>query len=116
MNVQLLVVLLIVIVGGIWTILRSRPDVSGADARALVEGGGRLVDVRSPAEFKSGHLPGAINVPVDSVARKLDAFGPKDGAIVVYCASGARSAQAKRVLAANGFTNVRNLGPMSMWG
>lgn len=116
MNVQLLVVLLIVIVGGVWTILRSRPDVSGAEARALVAGGGKLVDVRSPAEYKTAHLPGAINVPVESVARKLDAFGPKDGAIVLYCASGSRSAHAKRVLTANGFTNVRNLGPMSMWG
>ncbi len=116
MNVQFLVVLLILIAGGLWTILRSRPDVSRDDARALVESGARLVDVRSPGEYKAGHLPGAINVPVESLQRKLDALGAKDGPIVVYCASGSRSAHAKRVLAAQGFTNVRNLGPMSAWG
>lgn len=116
MNVQFLVVQLIVIVGGVWTILRSRPDVSRDDARSLVESGARLVDVRSPAEYKAGHLPGAINVPVESLERQLDALGPQDAPIVVYCASGARSAHAKRVLAAKGFTNVRNLGPMSAWG
>lgn len=115
MNVQLLVVLLIVIVGGVWTILRSRPDVSGAEARALVAGGATLLDVRTPGEFKSAHLPGAINVPVEALERRLQDVGPKDQPVVVYCASGARSSNARRVLLANGWTQVRNMGPMGAW-
>jgi phage shock protein E len=113
----LMPLLLMAVVLGGWFALRlaTRGDVRGPQARELVAAGARLVDVRSPAEFASGHLPGAVNVPVDALERRLGDVGPKDRPVVVYCASGARSAHAKRVLLASGWSDVRNLGAMSAW-
>lgn len=102
---------------GAWFVLQRamRGDVRGAQARELVASGARLVDVRSAAEFAAGHLPGAVNVPVDALERRMTDLGPKDRTVVVYCASGARSAHAKRLLLAKGWSDVRNLGAMSAW-
>lgn len=72
-----------------------------------------LVDVRTPDEFASGHIPGAINIPVDSLEAELDQL-PSDQEIVVYCQSGNRSAQASRILAGAGF-NVSDLGGIIAW-
>jgi rhodanese-related sulfurtransferase len=95
--------------------LSQRPNISAADARALVAGGARLVDVRTPEEYAGGHLPGAVNIPIDELPRRLDDVGRRDQAVVVYCASGGRSASATRALAGAGFTSVHNLGAMSNW-
>jgi len=75
-------------------------------ARALV------VDVRTPAEFPSGAYPGAINIPVFEVEKRLAEFGDRKRAIVVYCHSGNRSAQAKAILERNGFLDVSNGGAL----
>lgn len=69
-----------------------------------------IVDVRGPDEYAYGAYPGAINIPLDQIENSLEAFGSKDREIVVYCASGARSAYAQRILQHNGFTNVQNGG------
>jgi phage shock protein E len=88
---------------------------SSKTAHALVAEGARLVDVRSPAEFAGGHLPGAINIPVDFIEQRAGEIGPKTTPVVVYCASGGRSAYARTVLLKQGFSEVVNLGPMSAW-
>ncbi len=88
---------------------------SSEDARALVAKGARLVDVRSPGEFAGGHLPDAVNIPVDEIARRADEIGPRDGGVVVYCASGVRSASAAGTLRKLGFNPVADLGAMSRW-
>lgn len=88
-------------------------NVDGAEARKLVAGGAKLVDVRSPAEYAEKHIAGAENVPDDTAA--THDFGPKDGAIVVYCRAGARSARVAEALRARGYTHVYELGPMSRW-
>jgi phage shock protein E len=93
----------------------KRADIGGEEARKLVAAGARLVDVRSPAEFAQGALPGAVNVPVDSLGSRLGKLGPRDGTIIVYCRSGSRSASAKRALEKSGFTSVRDLGAMHSW-
>lgn len=90
-------------------------QISSVKARALVEGGAKLVDVRSPAEFASGHLPGAINAPVGELGAHVKKLGEKDRPVIVYCASGTRSALARSVLKAQGFAQVFNLGAMSRW-
>ena len=77
-----------------------------------------LLDVRSPAEFAAGHLPGAWNVPVDDVAARRDEIrtraGKKD--IVVYCLSGGRAARAIKELASEGEPRVLHLtGDFSGW-
>jgi phage shock protein E len=90
-------------------------DVSSAEARQLVRAGARLVDVRTPAEFASSHLPGAINIPVQELEARLSELRPLDGGLVVYCRSGHRSGNAARTLKRAGFSAVRDLGPMSRW-
>lgn len=93
----------------------KKGDVSGAEARQLVQAGARLVDVRTPGEFAAGHLPGALNLPVQQLDARVAELGPKNAAVVVYCRSGHRSGNAARMLKSAGFTAVHNLGPMSRW-
>lgn len=69
-----------------------------------------VVDVRTPEEFRSGAYPGAINISLDELQQRIDELGAKDREITLYCASGARSAYAQRVLQHFGFSNVRNGG------
>lgn len=90
-------------------------DVSGAEARQLVQTGARLVDVRTPGEFAAGHIPGAINIPVQQLDTRMSELQPKDAAVVVYCRSGHRSGNAARMLKSAGFPAVHDLGPMSRW-
>lgn len=100
----------------VWMFLQRRGGVSSAEAKRLVkEEGARLLDVRSPGEFASGHLDGARNVPVQELAGRIGEVGAKDVPVVVYCASGMRSATAAKMLREAGFTKVANLGAMSRW-
>lgn len=88
---------------------------STTDVHALVERGALLLDVRTPDEFQQGHLPAAVNVPVQELETRLAELGPRTRDVVVYCRSGRRSGQAAELLKANGFTSVHDLGPMSAW-
>ena len=96
-------------------LLRSLGTVSSQDARALVSGGALLLDVRTPGEYASGHIEGALNIPVQELAGRLGELKDKQRDIVVYCRSGGRSAQAKRLLSSEGFSSVHDLGAMSRW-
>jgi NADPH-dependent 2,4-dienoyl-CoA reductase/sulfur reductase-like enzyme/rhodanese-related sulfurtransferase len=69
-----------------------------------------VIDVRTPEEFDSGAYPGAVNLPLDELGNRIGDLGPFDRDIVVYCASGARSAYAQRILMQVGYSNVRNGG------
>lgn len=69
-----------------------------------------IVDTRTEEEYASGAYPGAINIPLDEIEMKVSELGSKDRQIVLYCASGARSAYAARILQHYGFTNVHNGG------
>lgn len=76
--------------------------------------GAIVIDVRSPDEFAASHYPGAQNVPLHLLSITPDAVGAKpDQAIVLYCASGMRSASACRILKAAGFSQVMNAGSLS---
>lgn len=76
-----------------------------------------IVDVRTPGEFQAGHVPGAINVPVQELDGRLaELRGYRDAELVVYCEAGPRALYAGHVLAQQGFTEVRILsGHMSAW-
>ncbi len=74
-----------------------------------------VLDVRSPEEFTTGHVPGAVNVPYDEIAARL-AEVPKDKDVVLYCRTGRRAGLAADVLAANGYTRLSHLeGDMPAW-
>jgi len=73
-----------------------------------------LIDVRTPAEFAAGHIPGAVNIPYDLLAGSLPTEDRED-TIVVYCRSGRRSAIAKNTLESLGFTRVLDFGGINRW-
>jgi phage shock protein E len=75
-----------------------------------IQAGATILDVRSPDEFADGFYPGAKNIPVNQLVNRLADVGPKDKPLVVYCASGGRSAVATQILKANGFVDVTNAG------
>lgn len=85
------------------------------EAKRLVEEGATLVDVRSPSEYASGHIDGAVNIPVGELGRRLDELPDKAQPIVVYCRSGARSGSAKSLLDSKGYQKVVNLGGIGAW-
>lgn len=93
--------------------------VAPADVLARIEGGNAplLLDVRTPAEFAAGHVPGAVNIPLDALGERLDDLARElDREVVVYCERGPRAARAAASLAAAGFSAVRHLeGHMSGW-
>jgi len=67
-----------------------------------------LIDVRTPAEFQSGHIQGAKNMPLNDFSQKLDKL-PKNKPIIVVCRSGSRSGSACRMLLNAGYDNIFNL-------
>jgi rhodanese-related sulfurtransferase len=69
-----------------------------------------IVDVRTRGEFAGGAYPGAVNIELDQLQSRLNELGDKSRDITVYCASGARSAYAQRMLMQMGYTNVKNGG------
>jgi rhodanese-related sulfurtransferase len=87
--------------------------ITGPVARQLVKEGALLLDVRTAAEFSGRHLDGALNIPVDALPAALAQL-PKDRIIVVYCASGRRSARATAWLRAQGY-DAKDLGPLDVW-
>ena len=79
------------------------------DYKALMKQGARIIDVRTKAEFANGHIKGSINIPLNNLSNHY-AKMKKDDPVITCCASGVRSAQAKSILVANGFTRVYNGG------
>jgi len=75
-----------------------------------INAGAKIIDVRSPDEYADGFYKGAINIPVNILPNKMDSLGSKDTPIIVYCASGSRSAVAMSMLKASGFKDVTNAG------
>jgi rhodanese-related sulfurtransferase len=72
-----------------------------------------IVDVRTPAEFASAHFPGAVNIPLDQLEKRLSEFGAADRPIIVYCRSGRRSGLAKDLLRRAGYSRVLNGGSLT---
>lgn len=82
----------------------------GTDFRKLMEAGAVIVDVRSQGEYRSGHIPGSKNIPLEQVKSKVAELKKSGKPVITVCRSGARSGMAKSVLAAAG-VEVYNGGP-----
>ena len=69
-----------------------------------------ILDVRNPGEYRNGHIPKAINIPVNEIQGRLSEISLyRNSAILVYCASGSRSIKAADFLSRNGFKKIYNL-------
>ncbi|MHB1673614.1 MAG: rhodanese-like domain-containing protein [Acidobacteriaceae bacterium] len=92
-------------------LLKRSGQISHKDARAHLENGALVIDVRTSGEFNSGHLPKAINLPLDEIEAKLPRrVKDKSQALLLHCQSGMRSGMAKKKLKSLGYVNAFNLG------
>ena len=81
-----------------------------------VNDGHIVVDVRRADEYASGHIPGAILIPNESIGtEKPEQLPDKDQIILIYCRSGNRSKQAAQKLADMGYTNIYEFGGINTW-
>jgi rhodanese-related sulfurtransferase len=91
-----------------------RGDLAIADWNALTQTDARIVDVRTPAEFARGHIPGAVNLPLEELRGRLDELD-RDRPVWLVCAVGQRAYYANRALLQRGY-DVRILsGGMATW-
>ena len=80
------------------------------------ESGYIILDVRTPEEFADKHIPGAINIPNETIStEEIPELPDKDQLILVYCRSGNRSKQAAEKMAALGYTNIVEFGGINDW-
>jgi rhodanese-related sulfurtransferase len=82
------------------------------DFAELLSKGALIIDVRSKAEFRGGHIEGALNIPLRNLNTQLNTLD-KNRTFILCCASGARSASARSVLRSSGFDSVYNGGSWS---
>jgi rhodanese-related sulfurtransferase len=89
--------------------------IDGRSARELVARGIRVVDVRTPAEYAAGHVPGAVNIPFDQIAARAAELGPTEEPVLLYCRTGRRSGIAAEELRKLGFTALYDFQSLSSW-
>ena len=99
---------------GFFDFLRQ-PDVNRGVKEYKNTPGAVLLDVRTPQEYREGHIPESINVPLQTLDKVRSVVENKDTELFVYCYSGARSRQAAAALGQMGYTNVRNIGGIAAY-
>ena len=100
---------------GFFDFLRQ-PDINKGVMEYRNTDGAVLLDVRTPEEFAERHIPGAINIPNETIStEEIPELPNKDQLILVYCRSGNRSKQASEKLAALGYTNIVEFGGINDW-
>ena len=91
------------------------PDINQGVKEYNATDGAVLLDVRTPDEYRQGHIPGSKNVPLQSISKVAGMIDNKSTTIFVHCLSGARSRQAAAILMQMGYTNVKNIGGISAY-
>lgn len=88
----------------------DQKDISKEDLESYIKEGATIIDVRSPQEYREGHVDGSICIPDYQIKREIGKKVPnKDEIIVVYCSTGHRSQNCQRILENLGYTNVYNV-------
>jgi len=85
------------------------------DLKNIIAHGALIIDVRTPEEYKEGHIEGSLNIPVEKIGEAMS-WLIKDVPVVIVCESGNRSAHAVTILKANGFEKVYNGGSWDSLG
>ena len=91
------------------------PDINRGIADCRNTEGAVLLDVRTPQEYREGHIPGSINIPLQQLDKAIGAYENKAVPLFVYCHSGARSRQAASLLQYMGYSNVTNIGGIAAY-
>lgn len=90
------------------------PSIKVTEVQQKLDDGAQLIDVRESNEWKSGHAPGAKHIPLGSLEGRLKTIA-KERPVMVMCQSGMRSAQAAKILSAEGFDVSNVSGGMVAW-
>ena len=93
----------------------KEPDINQGVQEYKNAAGAVLLDVRTPQEYREGHIPGSQNVPLQQLDKVEEVTENKDTVLYVYCRSGARSRQAVSLLKHMGYTNVHNIGGIAAY-
>jgi len=105
-----LVIIVALVIIGLFALKRAS-FIPAEKARQLLREGAVIVDVRTPGEFHSAHLPGALNIPLDELTNELPRRIPdKQQVILLHCLSGARSGMARQQLKKLDYLQAFNLG------
>ena len=99
---------------GFFNFLKA-PDINQGVAEYNTIPGAVLLDVRTPQEYRDGHIPGSKNVPLQEIGRVSAVVREKDTPLFVYCHSGARSRQAVGELQRMGYLHVKNIGGIAAY-
>ena len=91
--------------------------IDAEEAKSMMDQGGvTVIDVRTIEEYESGHIDGAMLLPLDDIkAGSIGLSGDKSEKILLYCRSGNRSGQAAKILAEAGYTNIYDFGGINDW-
>lgn len=92
-----------------------QPDINRGIKDYRNTAGALLLDVRTPGEYRAGHISGSINLPLQSIDNIEYVTDNKDKVLYVYCHSGVRSREATGLLRDMGFTDVRNIGGIAAY-
>ena len=93
-------------------------EIAAAEVKRMLDAheGFILLDVRSPQEYRTKHIPGSRSLPLDRLAKDAAAILTDPALpIVTYCQAGGRSARAAKLLTQLGYRNVANLGGINSW-
>lgn len=99
---------------GLFDFLRP-PDINQGLKDYSATPGAVLLDVRTPQEYREGHVPKSRNIPLQSLEQAADVISDKSTPIFVYCYSGSRSSQAVNKLIKMGYQNVNNIGGIASY-
>ena len=91
------------------------PDINKGVEEYQATEGAVLIDVRDPEEYASGHIPGAINIPREEIAKAKELIPDLDTPLFTYCYSGRRSDYAGTTLRKMGYKNVQNIGGITSY-
>ena len=106
-------ILILAAVVAVVFVLKKAGQISAKDAVAHLKSGALVIDVRTPGEFSSGHLPNALNFPLDEIETALPRrFKDKSQVLLLHCLSGMRSGVAQGKLKRLGYASVFNLGSL----
>lgn len=91
--------------------------ITADEAQAMMDAGSpTIVDVRTAQEYAEGHVPGAINIPVENIGSDKPAeLADTDADLIVYCRTGVRSKQASDKLVELGYQHVNDMGGIVDW-
>ena len=85
-------------------------DIEKEELESYIKQGATIIDVRSPQEYKEGHINGAISIPDYQIKKEIEKQIPnKEELIVLYCTTGHRSQRAQQILEDLGYVNVYNV-------